>query len=418
MRRGFIISLFALLSTGIAHGQYFNGFKTISDNPAFVGLDKWSYSGSLVSFRGLNTTISSASPPGILVATPTSGTEPFFVTPSANTTYTGPYGLYGAPEVTNIVRRASYETCSSGNPVGWTLNQFYGDIDCSTTHKAKAAKSASMYTTGSYVIMVQCHEIDKNKSYLASLYAYGDPLNEGLTYYSAQYSNADCTGTFLGFKMVLGGIDAPVGWTSYGAVMSGFDPSALSLLTRISTAPPSDTVMPYVDEVNIIESITGYDATCTCDTDASCACSAIIASIPTVIDHEDWEIRATIRSPVDGAVASPVRRVMFTPATSGTNNQISINWSSDTLTFKVWDYSGVAKIAVVNASGDAETSYNFKAYHKKTGEIGVCWDGVCGAEVSGAIMDGVNATTYIASDGSVGGNIHIKDLEYYETVSE
>lgn len=413
MRRALLIlSAFLVLS----------GFKMFIDGGI---VDRWYFDSTsgLGSSSGIDVSISSASPPSVMVATPTSGTEPFFVQPSANDTEVGPYGLYSSPAVDNLAQRAGFESCDgSSHPTGWTVTEIGdGTVDCSTDRKAGGAQSvklsantglANFYSSG-------CLEVDNSKDYYISAYVYGGATDEKWGMYYLQYSASNCTG-FLGANYPENDVDIPSGWSHREKKISSgdWDVSTAGIKMAFRTNAPGSATTVYVDNAQLYQLSNPIDSACICDTDTTCSCSAIIPSIPTKITAGTWQFDGTVRSPVDGAVTTPERYIFYIPATAGNNNKVQFYWSNDLLTLNVWTSTGVLKTATVAAAGNADTSYAVRAYHTDTGRIGVCWDGTCGTETTGALLGTPSATTYIGSTDTVGSNVWVDDITWSRKLLE
>ena len=103
-------------------------------------------------------TVTSASPPAVIMAAPDSGTEPFVIPQAANASSigspaSGSGGIYGAAAITNLVQRRSLETWASGtDATGWTEVLTAGDgtavIAQETGTMVHGANSAKMTLTG------------------------------------------------------------------------------------------------------------------------------------------------------------------------------------------------------------------------------------------------------------------------------
>lgn len=398
------------------------GFKSYIDAN---GLLHWYFNSDtdLYSSSGVEATIASASPPAALIATPTSGTEPFFVTPSVNDALVGPYGLYTSPAVDNLIHRASFETCDgSDHPVGWTIHEDSGGaVGCAGGHKAKGAYSVQcVATAGQHAGVSQCVTVDNAEDYIISWYAHGTSNAEKHTTALQEYSTGDCSGGALATRYIVDDYNLPAGWSKLTNTITSWNGSTASAKIAIyGVFNPPAPATAYIDEVNWYQSVTPVDSSCTCDTDATCSCSSVIPSIITPYTSGTWQFEATIRSPIDGAVTSPDRYIFYTPETGATNkNRVDFFWDSDMLTLDVYTDAGVLKTATIAAAGNADTEYAVKAYHTDTGRIAVCWEGSCGTEATGATTTTPNVTTYIGATNSAPGEIHIKDVTWRRRLTE
>jgi hypothetical protein len=174
----------------------------------------------------------------------------------------------------------------------------------------------------------------------------------------------------------------------------------------------------YFDSANVISGRLGpIDAACVCNTDVDCTCNASIASpVSHKLTINHWTVTADVRSPVDGADATPVRYIFTLPGTSGNNNRIDLSWASDVLTFDCYDSAGTKATATVAAAGNADTSYVIKTWHSADGSFRACFNGTCGSVATGCTQDSISATQYLGSDGTTGGDIWFSNLKTYNKV--
>lgn len=418
MRRILLVVLAALLLCG---------FKSYIDAN---GLLHWYFNSDtdLYSSAGEVATIASASPPAAMIALPDSETEPFFVAPSANDALVGPYGLYTSPAVDNLVQRGSFESCDgSDHPVGWAYGSTgTGSVsaDCDTAHKAEGSKAFRAEKTGlgtMYAVIISaCIDIDDTKDYAFSAYLRGSSQDENVSIGMESYTDDSCSaGETIDYHW--SGLDLTASWVRYAKIYASTGwgtTESVKIRIYLLGGSSDENAKTFIDSVNFYGSSSLVDSSCTCDTDATCSCSYVIPAIATPFTAGTWSFEATIQSAIDGAVSSPTRYIMYTPDTGGGANRIQLQWKDDSLSLRVNNSDAVLKVATVAAAGDSDTSYTVKAYHTDTGRIGVCWEGSCGTETTGATTGAPNATTYLGATNSAAGEIHVKDVVWRRRLTE
>jgi len=380
-------------------------------------------------------TVSSASPPAIPMAYPSSGTQPFLVDQPANSGYvgspaSGSGGIYSAGAITNLVQRASFETwAGAGDATGWVETKTNGNGSAAITEEntivAHGGSSVKMVLTGTTSI-AKIHSsfcviggAGSSDVYL-SIY---EKKSGGITATDiivTEYDAANCT-SYLQDTTVLSAQDVTTSWAEYGGLMaSGSWHASTSSYKIVIREQCNGGCTTYIDAVQARVASTPTDAFCGCDTDASCVCNLVDITDdnpPTGMTGGSWTFEATVRSPIDGAEATPVRQIMYVPATSGNNNKISLSWASDVLTCSVWDSSGTEKSSTVAAAGNADTDYAVKCSKSSAGVVTACWAGSCDATpATGATTAGIGSEMVLGSDGSTGGDVWVNDPVIYRRV--
>lgn len=392
-------------------------------------IEAYHFNTGTISSGGTPAAVATLAPPGVPVLLPSSGTEPFFLTPAANSMETGPYGLLVTSSQTNIIKRGGMDSCAGPNINGW-LKSGSGSVACSSTHRAHGMFAGRLQPAGSggTTALQQCVNIDNTKQYYTSSYWWGSAENESCRFFLSQYDAANCTGSVVqNIFIIPADTNLPAGWTQYSSTIAaaptGWHASALSVKIFMSCNPSSSGLSIYTDLFVLQVTDQPTDSACVCDTDLDCTCTSTIASIPTDINAATWRIEATVRSPIDGAVATPARYIWHTPGTSGDNNKISLYQASDVLTFDVYSSAGALTQVTVAAAWAAGTDYGVRASHAEDGLVEVCWwplstyIATCSTQTAGATMAEPNATTYLGSDGTTVGEIYIKDLVLYRSLA-
>jgi len=374
-----------------------------------------------LSTAGNQVTISSAAPPAIILAPPDSGTEPFLVDQAANSFQvgspaSGSGGLYGASAITNLAQRSSFETWAAGAPSGWTEGiTSTGDCAEQTTavaHGGSSARCTLSDADDAVTLTSACVAVSASTAYYVSAYATLVSGTGLLDINVIEDNNAGCGSPHTTTAVVDDAV--PTGdWVKYGGTVTTQGNGDYAQV-QISLPAAAAQVLD-IDAITLRTGTTASDAYCGADTDASCVANMAdntetVTSIPTA---GTWQFEATVRSPIDGAVATPVRQIMFVPATAGNNNKISLKWASDTLTCDVWDSAGTQKTSTVAAAGNADTNYDVKMQKSAAGILTCCWDGTCDATpATGAITDGVGSEIVYGSDGSTGGDVWVEGAKW------
>lgn len=277
----------------------------------------------ITSSGGNALSLTSASPPAVMVAAPGSGTEPFLVSMPANTTTIGSpaAGSGGIPEsaaVDNIAQRPVYESWAgaaggcSASVSGWGAVCTAGDGTAdltSATSRAEgqtAGKIVLTGTTSTVMLYAQnCNTGGIGADLPGSIWAKKDGTSTtDFSFYLLEYDAADCSGAALASK-ALGPSNANLTttWTRYsGKVLAAaWNAATSSYNLRIYEA--GDGVTSYFDAAYVGATDPG-DSYCGCDTDATCSCTAVYptrANISRSINSA-FTIQATVRPVV--AVAS------------------------------------------------------------------------------------------------------------------
>ena len=367
----------------------------------------------LMSNDGNHVSVTSSSPAATYLTT--TGAPSYLVSTSADTAIIGAYGFYAHPDIDNLVQRQSFESWPT-----WDETTVAGD-GSATVAQVSTATSAHGYshismslagTTSSATVHSAC----VTSGISADLYVQVQAKKTAGTTSSAvrihEYSDASCS-TSISTTDIRAAGDVTSDWAEYGgkfAAASWNGPTAGWKIEIHETC--NGGCISHFDAVQAASRAEATDSYCvTCDTDATCSCTASISTIPQPLTAQGWKITATIRSPIDGASATPVRNILTVPGTAGNNNRIDLYWASDTLTLDVYDSSGTKITATQTAAGNADTDYSIEATHTAAGVITACWAGSCGTPAVAATMGGISATCRIGNNGTLGSDMWIRNLK-------
>jgi hypothetical protein len=390
-------------------------------------------------YRGLLSTIgnavsvSSASPPAIPLAPPDSGTQPFLVDQPANTTQvgspaSGSGGIYAAAAIDNLVQRSSFETWGgAGDATGWTeATGGSGAVAEDTSAVAHGGSSAKLTCTAgadSWSLTSACLDVDPSKDYTVGLWGKKASGTTNLSITVKGWSNAACDADEESEYTSTPG-DIASDWTKYPASSFSIASGDWEATTDYATVIISDDCsggagVQYIDAVHLHEDRTyRTDAYCGCDTDATCSCTDVIASIgnPMSINGTS-QIDATVRSPVDGAETG-ARRVVYAAGTGGGDeNAIDVTWMQDYLTCGQHQSGGDLAGGGVPAAGNADTDYDVTAYHVSSGSMGCCWDGSTCVGAEKTTRDDIASTLYVGADDTSGSDAWVTGLEFRRRLS-
>ncbi len=378
--------------------------------------------------------VASVNPPAVQVAPGDSGLQPFIKDQPANLTTigspaSGSGGVYGAGALTSKWWRGSAESCAAGHPTGWTTleNQDVGAatvvVDCDTTTSASGGTSI-LFTADNgglpkyaYVVgACQANWINQD----VTLIAYGKTLTgtANCTLSISEYDLANCA-TYLGSNVIVAGHDPGATWNeAKGTMAAGAWDILTSSWVPIIRCNATGTAYTVVfDAVMALQAPSTFatDAHCSTDADADAICNLVDVTAPTPeFMTGTWEFTATIRSPIDGAVGSPVRQILRVPGTAGDNNKIRMYWGGNAFYCDVFDSAGVLKQSSVPAALNANTDYVAKMSKSTSGIIQCCFDGTCDATPGiDAFTDGIGTELIFGSEGGNGGEVYVQKAKFF-----
>jgi len=400
----------------VHHAVFWNGLILTADQVAALR-NEW-YGTTSAMKSPLNVT--SVAPPNSLKATAASGTEAFLIGNTSNMDSLGPYGLYVAGPYTNRVTRAGFESCSSGNPVDWTVVETAGTgsaaVDCDTTTYAAGFISVKTVLTGSDslgAVKSLCRTDGIAADLAAFIYAKKSAGTSISNLYIEQFTTANnCTGAQTDTN-ITSPADLTTSWVKTGAVYPAASWAGGTQSYRIVWQETCDGgCTSYIDSAHGISGLKALpDSTCTCDTDLDCTCdlqNVTFERNPLTVGS--WTISANVRTPFDWGVAVD-RYIAHVPGTSGNNNEHRIYTNADVLYYDCYDSAGVQKKAQVAAAGNADTTYKVVAQRTATGDVRVCFEDTCGSWATGCIQDGLSTTFRLGHDGTTAGEWWIKDFK-------
>lgn len=366
---------------------------------------------------------STTSPPAYRLTPLTGTSHPFliesFVAQAGSPNGTGSGGIYSSRNMTNLVQRGSFETWSGGDASGW-VEAVTGSATISGTanfraHEAYAAYQNHVLATDDSSLTSVCMDIDPAKAYALNFWARKVGGTVNYTYTITSYSDSGCTAdATVEVTNNLGDLTTSLTKYTDSIAAGNWAGTAQYATVKFSNDNVSDDVL--LDAVQFLEDCTyATDAGCYCDTDATCSCaySDYEMNQPLALNGT-WTIKATIRSPIDGAVATPLRQILYSAKTDGANeNQIDFYWASDVLTLSIYDNSDVQHTATVACAKANDVDVDVLARKTSSGRIQVCCDAVCGAVGTDAFMDDIASTLDLGNDGTDGGEIWIRNLKFY-----
>lgn len=366
---------------------------------------------------GTALSVASASPPALWVH-PVS-TEPFLIEPGGNASLVGQYGIYGAPAITNLVQRASFESWDDANtPTGWVEVETAGsgaatssEENSRVVHGGSSAKAVTTAEDASVIWNSNCIDIDDATAYYVDAWAFGGAGDDDFILSIVRYTDNAC-GVFDVTTDIANRVDVPEAWTHYGDASPAWGTTE-SVEIRVGFITKTTTA--WVDGVSMRAASTPSDAYAFCDTDAPC-----VTNLQDITDDNPpegmgaggWTFEATVRSPIDGAVGG-ARYVFLVPGTAGNNNRAQMHWVSDVLYCDVYDSAGVGKSSSIAAMGNADTDYAVKCSKSSGGNVIACWDGACDATpATAAITTGIGAEIVFGGDGATGRNIWVNNPKF------
>ncbi len=393
----------------LGHCAYWDGVvKTAAE---FTDLRR-QYRG-MMSSSGNLVEVVSATPPAIVVC-PRGTCEPYLVDLPPNTgrvgsPASGSGGVYGPRATDNLAQRGSVESWAAGSPTGWIETSGGGTSDATedNTNLAHGGSAASMLCdrTNSISLDSACKTISASTAYygLAELMTAAGTATAYVQF--IEFTSADCTTGATTTTLWTG--DPGATWTRKGDTRTtgvGVQSGRLRLLLDTTSATViADGAMLYAGS-------TPVDHGCFTDADSTAVCTTSVTSIKQPLPaNGNWTFTATVRSPVSWVTSSPIRYAAYVPGTAGNNNKIEVYWGNNTLLCKVYNSGGVATSSTVAAAGLADTDYEIKMTHSSGGELVCCFEGTCDATPgTGAIMDDINATLYLAGTNAAGTNVHVE----------
>ena len=383
------------------------------------------YQGRLTT-TGTAVTVSSASPPAIPLAPPDSGTEPFLVDMPADSAMvgspaSGSGGLYAAAAIDNLVQRSSFETwAGAGDATGWNNVAAAGDgsadISEDTTTSVHGESSVKIVLTGTTSVGANystCMTDGIGSDIYISAWAKKSAGTSDFRIKILEYDAADCT-SFLQSDNIRTG-DITTNWVKYGGKYASGDWHADTSSYKIDVREEGDGgVTTYIDAVQARVASTSTDAFCGCDTDATCSCDDVLLSVDQPLSTNGAvQVDLVVRSPTDGAEATPVRRALWADGTGGGDeNALDVYWSQDYWTGGQHQSGGDLAGGGVEAAGDANTDYDVSIYHHASGRTGACWDGTC-VDAWLTLRDAIDGTLYLGGSDTAGGDVWMRDVEFH-----
>ena len=369
-----------------------------------------------VAANGEALTITSASPPAILIAPPESGTEPFLMDMPTNVLQIGKWATNAtiggtSPSATdNFVHRRSLETWAAGSPSGWTETSGGGTSDATqnTTTMAHGGSSAQLLCDGVNAIQLDsaCKALSGSTAYWADAYAKTTAGTATAYVQLTECTDGACSVGCVTTTLWTG--DPGANWQARGdtrttgaGVNSGY--VTVKMDTTSATA--------VFDAVSLYTGAWGKRSFCPGDTDATASCTAIVPSANGLIPaNGKVTIGITASSPWAGTDIA-ADRYLISDGVPAANNTIStyVDSANDEPGLVVEDNAGAVKTVEPNvADWAADTEYAVRCRHDGAGNLSLYWNSAWRATMGGAgtgMRSAAQTETYLGSNGTVGADI-------------
>lgn len=369
------------------------------------------------SSKGNYLTTTNAAPPALMLAPPASGTQPFLVTPAANTSTIGSFatgqgGLYDPAAKTSLISYGPFETWAAGSPVGWSVSNGAGSSWVQdTTNSAQGISAAKATQTGDYTyVLSSCAtaNIGSSANFYGSCYAKKLSGTSACYLGIAKFSDGACSSS-LGNQNITVSSDIPSSWTNIGGVWSTSDTVGSFQFFIICSAVTAVTVW---DACEFYSGSQPTDSFCGVDAAGPAVCNASIVSGTYQLGVNNWHINFPAVASPNAWSASAFQYIYVVPATSGFDNEMMLYINAGNLYWTVYTSTGVAKTATVACSIADHTPAAVSVYHSYAGNIWVCCNGTCGAQVSGATITTPSSTFYLGGNGVVGSDLWIEEPQF------
>lgn len=408
----------------ISHCAIFDG-TVLTEAQARAIIRGWR---GLVSSSGDPLSVSSATPPAIMLAPANSGTEPFLVNMPANSSQigspaSGSGGLYGARSVTNLVQRSSFETWASGAPAGWIeATTSTGDCAQNTTHKAHSVSSAACTLADAddaVTLTSACLTVTGSTAYYLSAYLQKISGTANVNIMLIEDDSADC-GSPTTTTTVVSGASPGTAWEYHGGSITT---QASTIRAQVRIALPAAAAQSVaVDAVSLhgdaTIGATALNHFCGADTDASAACTSVV---PT---DSNWPVG------VAGNGSWTIDLVFRTPSVPPTlTSEYAIRFDGNGGDVSMASYGVIANIAnVIDAASGVRYFYlvGFSTNTDFSARMGIVAGGNAGhyrvgtsnnTSLSGAgtgIVTSTSGTIYFGGySTSNGGNMWVRDIVLY-----
>ena len=391
---------------------------------------------SHATFRGLcsdrgcdgnKVTVTSASPPMVMVAPPDSGTEPFLVPMPANTTQigspaSGSGGLFGAQDVTNLIKRSVFETwdgapgaggCTTDCPTGWDCYCDPGDGSADTnkdTSRPEGLFSHSFVLTGNTSVSSITTEDCMTTGVGSDLYVGAWIKKSGGTSGSyvtvKRYTDGACSVGTSNLHVV-SNQDVSTDWAYYGGVVETGDWATFNSYKIVLQEYGNGGLTTYFDAVYVGVADPG-DSFCGADTDSSTACSNVVGETNPPLTTLAGTFGGTFRRTRIDFADYPVF------LGSGTYLARVILNTDERVYCQYRDSGGYEQAVDGSAPHLVDTDYTFKcAFDGSSNSFVACSGGACGSAGANDNAALSIQTLYIGGlSGSNGFNTWVRDLVF------
>ncbi len=417
----------------ISHCSYWDG-TVLTPGQVTAIINTWL---GIISTAGIPVNATSATPPSIMVAPPTSGTEPFLRNFGANLNTLSNNGtckgLYGPSAVTNLIRRSLFRTWNGADggtgcgdfPTGWTAYCYAGDgsvgITKDNTTKAVDLYSARMVlrgTTSLAYLYSNCRTDNIGNNLKATVfYKCIDGTCESKIWLRQFTTAANCTGAYTDVSQSCSGSSwtkctlshLASSWTggtqSYRIMLSetGNGGSTISLWSAPMMRADASSMPLDIDHF------------CGTDSDSDAACSTMLQTTPSPYSA-NGPMTTTFTGCSPFAGTDLAADVFFLRDFIGTtsNFYLYLAYSTDEPVYVIIDSSGNLKYINPNVfNWSAMTEYDVKFGHDGLGNMRMWWNGAWQTTMIGpgtGIRSSANLSTYLCGTQDAGYNTYIRNL--------
>jgi hypothetical protein len=418
----------------ISHCSYWDG-TVLTPGQATAIINTWL---GIISTAGIPVNVTSSTPPSIMVASPTSGTEPFLRNFGSNLntiTNNGTCkGLYGPSAITNLIRRSLFRTWNGADggtgcgdyPTGWLAYCSAGDgtagITSDNTTKAVDLYSARMVlrgTTSVAYMFSNCRTNNIGSNMKATTFYKCTSGSCESKIWIRQFTTAtNCTGSYTDVSASCSGSS----WTkcTLSHLSSAWASGTQSYRIMLSeTGDGGSTISNWSAPMLRADSSSmplDIDHFCGTDADSDAVCSTMVnATSSPYSANGPMTTTLTGCTPFAGTDIASGQYFVYDYGSGAQNAMISMLESgTDEPLLYVYDGAGAAKYIAPNVlNWAALTEYVLKFGVDGSGNLRLWWNSAWQTTMSGAgtgIRSAANANTYLCSSNAGGHNTYIRDL--------
>lgn len=386
---------------------------------------------------GTYVTTTSATPSALMLASPTSGTEPFLIQMPANTSQIANNGtcsgLYGPSAVTSLWYRGLMRSWNGGDggtgcgdyPTGWSAYCAGGDgtvaVSKDATTKAVDLYSMKMVLTGTTsatYMYSNCRTTEIGQNIKADVYYKCVSGACDSVIILRQYTAAvNCTGAYTDAAAVCSGAS----WTECISTQTaagwagGTQSYRLILSERGNGGVTSNWSAPQLraDAANMPLNI---DQFCGTDADANAVCTTTVNYTNSPYSaNGPMTTTLTACSPWAGTDITAAQYLIADTAGGAANLHITyVDTTSDEPLYVTYDGAGGIKYISPNViNWAAATPYQIRFGINGSGRMRLWWNSAWNTTTAGAGLGtrtAANANLYLAGFNTGGGNVYTKDI--------